>query len=320
MPSDMQVVTDLPRRTTTTWPHQRFRVGSWDRVVLATLFWRVTSKPPHWPPCSSRCFPLLFLFVGGVQTDLREALTWLSIALVATGIVSISFEFWMRSVAMRTSLRTSGGAGSSWTDLDQLRGITSRSRDLEGGIHLCSHLGLAVMGAIYLVLRKRYTAICLCLIPLLAVGIALTLSRLGLVAMLGGLLVLFGASGIGDCFRSSVLRPLWWQAPRFFDSFPDVLSKYVQTQPIGVYWRRLPRSTCRGLGPRFPEHALIHRSAVGIGTGGGKVEREAQILVPESTFLKFGVELGVVFNDCIHRRLSLCASERAVCCQANPLG
>jgi hypothetical protein len=39
-------------------------------------------------------FPLLFLFVGGVQTELRDALTWLSVALVATGVVSVCFEFW----------------------------------------------------------------------------------------------------------------------------------------------------------------------------------------------------------------------------------
>jgi hypothetical protein len=43
-------------------------------------------------------FPLLFLFVGGIQTNLRDALTWLSTALVATGVLALAFVFWDAAV------------------------------------------------------------------------------------------------------------------------------------------------------------------------------------------------------------------------------
>jgi len=54
--------------------------------------------------------------------------------------------------------------------------------------------------------------------------------------------------------------------------------------------------------------------------GWRKVEREAQILVPESTFLKFGVELGVVSMIAFIGVYLFALRNALFCCQANPLG
>jgi O-antigen ligase len=240
-------------------------------------------------------FPLLFLVVGGVQTDLRTALTWLSIALIATGVLSLPFVFWDAitgdAYILKNIDRSREVLQLTWVSYE---GARREAGIFEGGLQLCSHLGLAAMGAVYLVLRKRYRVVCLSLLPFFALGIALSLSRLGLLAMMVGLLVLFGA------FRHR--RLLQVAAALFFAVlglhflsavFPDALQRFAQ-RSLSVITGDEAQAARYQAWSLALDTMIDSPYGVGIGTAGGKAQRESLVLIPESTFLKFGVELGIV--------------------------
>lgn len=239
-------------------------------------------------------FPLLFLIVGAVQTDLRATLTWLSVALVATGAVSIPFVFWDAvtgdAYVLKNIERSREVLQLTWISYERVR---REAGIFEGGIQLCSHLGLAVLGAVYLVLRNRHRMICLSLLPFFVLGIALSLSRLGLLAMVVGLLVLFGA------FRHRrllhVVAALAFSAVVLLSlstMFPNSVQRFVQ--------RSLTVFTDQAQEERYRAWSLAIDTmaespfGIGVGTAGGKVSKESLVLIPESSFLKVGVELGIV--------------------------
>jgi O-antigen ligase len=127
----------------------------------------------------------------------------------------------------------------------------------------------------------------------LALGITLSLSRLGLVAMVAGLLVLFGAFRhrrllqVVATVTFAVLGLLFLSAV-----VPDALHMYVQ--------RTLSTFTGdQAQDERYDRWDIAFNTmrespfGVGLGTAGGKVNPESQVLVPESTVLKLGVELGI---------------------------
>ena len=240
-------------------------------------------------------FPLLFLFVGGVQTNLRAALTWLSAALVATGVLALAFVFWDSATGdaylLKNIDRSRELAHLTWFNYEGLR---REAGIFESGITLCSHLGLAVLGAVYLILRKRARTLCLCVLPLLAIGIALSLSRLGLVAMVAGILVLLGAFRHRRLLRVTGAVTLAILGLALFSkAFPDVLQLYVQ-RTLSAFTGDSAQDARYDAWDSAVD--IIARSpfGVGIGTAGGKVNPESQVAISESTFLKVGIELGAV--------------------------
>jgi O-antigen ligase len=150
------------------------------------------------------------------------------------------------------------------------------------------------MGAVYLILRKQARILCLCVLPLLAIGIALSLSRLGLVAMVAGILVLLGAFRHRRLLRVVGAVTLAIVGLVLFSkAFPDVLQLYVQRTLSAFTGDSAQDARYDAWDIAFD---TIRNSplGVGIGTAGGKVNPESQVAVSESTFLKLGIELGVV--------------------------